>query len=199
MVRLTTDLLTLARTDRGELELMTAPIDLAGLAGDVVRRMAPLAQQKGVDLSAVPEGRAPIVDADPDRVQQVLLILLDNAVKHTPSGGRVTVHVREQGGRGVLEVADTGEGIAPEHLGRIFDRFYRADPARSRSHGGTGLGLAIARMLVEAHGGEISVNSALGAGTRVTVRLPFVAGRPPSLGKRIEALEARLTRAPAQQ
>jgi two-component system sensor histidine kinase CiaH len=191
MVRLTTDLLTLARTDSGELELMVAPTDMAELASDVVRRTMPLAHARGVDLASRLEGSPPVVEADPDRLQQVLLILLDNAIKHTPAGGHVTVIVKHHGGSGILEVADTGEGIDPQHLDRIFDRFYRADKARSRAHGGTGLGLAIAKMLVDAHDGTIDVNSTQGAGTRVSVRLPLE-GQARSLGRRIGELTTRL-------
>src|SRR5919202_6451634 len=146
MERLASDLLTLARSDRGELELMTAPLDLAELAGDVARRTTPLAQSRGVELGFQNTAQ-PLVEVDPDRIQQVLLILLDNAIKHTPVGGRVDVRVRTDGGMAVAEVVDTGSGIAPEHLPRIFDRFYRAEKARSREAGGTGLGLAIAKML----------------------------------------------------
>ena len=198
MVRLTSDLLTLARTDRGELNLMTAPIELSDLAGDVVRKAQPLAQAKGVLLSMESAGPGPTVDADPDRIQQVLLILLDNAIKHTPAGGRVDVAVRRHGSSALLEVGDTGEGIRPEHLARIFDRFYRADAARSREQGGTGLGLAIARTLVEAHGGEISASSTPGHGTCITVRLP-VEGRAPALGARLGELAAHLSHTSAHQ
>jgi signal transduction histidine kinase len=191
MERIAADLLTLARSDRGELELMLAPLDLAQLAADVARRTTPLAQSRGVRLSV--EGTAgPIVEVDPDRVQQVLLILLDNAIKHTPSDGRVDVRVRTEGTMAVAEVIDTGSGIAPEHLPRIFDRFYRADQARSREAGGTGLGLAIAKMLVDAHGGELSISSTLGQGTRVTVSLPL-ADRRARLGDRLGELAAHLS------
>jgi two-component system sensor histidine kinase CiaH len=169
MQHLTQDLLLLARSDRGALELMTAPLDGAELARDVVRRTALLALDKGVVLDFASDGPAPL-EADPDGLQQVLVILVDNAIKHTPSGGRVTVSVRQQGGGTSIEVADSGEGIAPRDLPRICDRFYRADKARSA--GGTGLGLAIARTLVEAHGGSLAVNSTLGAGTQVTIELP---------------------------
>jgi two-component system sensor histidine kinase CiaH len=191
MVRLTTDLLTLARTDSGDLELLVAPVNMSDLAGEVVRRTLPLARARAVELESSLDGPPPTVEADPDRLQQVLLILLDNAIKHTPAGGRVNVLTRQRGGYGVLEVADTGEGIAPQHLSRIFDRFYRADKARSRAEGGTGLGLAIAKMLIDAHHGEISVSSAPGLGTRITVRLPLE-GQAPSLGRRLEELTARL-------
>jgi two-component system sensor histidine kinase BaeS len=120
----------------------------------------------------------------------VLLILVDNAIKHTPTGGRVDVRVHTDTSHAVAEVIDTGSGIPPEDLPRVFDRFYRAD--RARSQGGTGLGLAIARMLVHAHGGELSLTSTLGEGTRVSVRLPRL-DRPVSLGGRLGGLAAHFS------
>lgn len=173
MERLAQDLLTLARSDAGNLELMTAPIDLGHVASEVVRRTTPLASDGGVRLALDAPTDVATVEADPDRLQQVLYILIDNAVKHTPAGGSVDVRVRRTGQLAQIVVADTGAGIAPEHLPRIFDRFYRADTARARAHGGTGLGLAIARMLVDAHHGQIGITSKLGAGTQVTVSLPL--------------------------
>jgi signal transduction histidine kinase len=194
--RLTQDLLTLARSDRGELELATAPLDIRALAQDVVRRTAPLAGEQGVELSCDCAGDGPTVEADPDRLQQVLLILIDNAIKHTPVGGRVDVAVRPIDGHVAVEVADTGAGIAPEYLPRIFERFYRADAARTRDGGGTGLGLAIARSLVEAHRGDITIASTLGVGTRVTVRLPTAAHA--SLAERIGCFATRITHRPVR-
>jgi two-component system sensor histidine kinase CiaH len=175
MQRLTQDLLTLARSDRGELELMTAPVELAAVVGDVVRRTTPLAHTRSVHLAVNADGATPTVEADPDRLQQVLLILLDNAIKHTPAGGRVDVRVSQHGPAALIQVADTGAGIAAEDLPRIFDRFYRADKARS--DGGTGLGLAIAKMLVEAHGGHLTLTSTPQLGTQVAVSLPIAAVR----------------------
>ncbi|HEV7662945.1 MAG TPA: HAMP domain-containing sensor histidine kinase [Chloroflexota bacterium] len=171
MQHLTEDLLTLARSDRGELELMTAPLQLADLARDVVRRTLLLAEAKSVELSCS-AAATPIVEADPDRLQQVLVVLIDNAIKHTPRGGTVNLRVSQHGANALLDIADSGTGISAEHLPRIFDRFYRADGARSE--GGTGLGLAIAKMLVEAHGGSLAVRSVLGSGTQVTVALPSI-------------------------
>ncbi|WP_049823060.1 sensor histidine kinase [Thermobaculum terrenum] len=121
------------------------------------------------------EGLAPTqVRGDPDALRQLLLILLDNALKYTAAGGRITVGLEAGGDAAVLKVADTGIGIPPEHLPHIFERFYRVDPARSG--GGSGLGLAIARWLAEAHGGGIQVESAPGRGSTFTVRLPRGAG-----------------------
>lgn len=193
MERLAQDLLTLARSDAGGLELMTAPVDAGYVASEVVRRTTPLAQSHGIQLALdASESDEVTIDADPDRLQQVLLILIDNAIKHTPSGGRVEVRVRRHGQNAEIEVADTGSGIAPEHLPRIFDRFYRADKARARSVGGTGLGLAIAKMLVDAHRGHLSIASTLGKGTQVTLTLPLEAYRQPTLGGRLTELAAHL-------
>jgi signal transduction histidine kinase len=192
MERLAADLLTLARSDTGELELMTAPLELGEVATDVVRRTAPLAASHDVLLAVQGADSEAVVEADPDRLQQVLLILIDNAIKHTGASGRVDVRVERDGSFGILRVVDTGSGIAPEHLPRIFDRFYRVDTARSRLGGGTGLGLSIARMLVNAHGGELSLTSNLGVGTSVTIRLPLI-DRAARIGGRLGDLAAHLT------
>jgi two-component system, OmpR family, sensor histidine kinase CiaH len=189
--RLAGDLLTLARSDQGELELAVAPVDLAVLTADVVRRTAPLAHQNDLLLSCRADGAELVAEVDPDRIQQVILILLDNAIKHTPAGGRIEVQVHQQGADGLIEVADSGLGIAAEHLPRIFDRFYRADLARSRAQGGSGLGLAIAKMLTEAHGGELSLSSTVGVGTRVTVRLRLASAA--ARGGRLAELASRIT------
>jgi signal transduction histidine kinase len=174
MELLTQDLLTLARSDRGELQLLTAPIGCAALAGDVARRMAPLAASRKQTLEFHAEGSELLVDADPDRLQQVLVILIDNAIKYTPEGGRIDVSARgDAPDSAVVEVADTGRGIAPEHLPRLFDRFFRGDAARSHATGGSGLGLSIAKLLVDAHQGELTVSSSVGVGTVARVRLPL--------------------------
>jgi signal transduction histidine kinase len=178
MQRLTQDLLTLARSDNGELELMTAPVNIGTLVSEVVRRATVVADANGRQLVSAISNEDALVEIDPDRIQQVLLILLDNALKYTPAGGQVKVSLRTDDNSAIVEVADTGPGIAAEHLPRIFDRFYRADAARSRAAGGTGLGLSIARMLVEAHGGQLSLSSTLGVGTLATLRLPLAEHRP---------------------
>jgi two-component system, OmpR family, sensor histidine kinase CiaH len=198
MERLAQDLLTLARSDAGGLELMTAPLELADIATEVVRRTTPLADSEGVRLSVETDPQPLTIEADPDRLQQVLLILIDNAVKHTPAGGKIEVRVGRHGQSAQLEVSDTGSGIAPEHLPRIFDRFYRADKARARERGGSGLGLAIAKMLVEAHNGQLQLASTIGIGTRVTVSLPLA--RPPARrGGRLGELAAHLPHSAARQ
>jgi two-component system sensor histidine kinase BaeS len=131
-----------------------------------------LAEREGLDLRVIADIPVPM-DGDPERLEQLLLILLDNAARHTPAGGTITVEAHAQGGDAVMTVSDTGEGIPPEAIGSVFDRFYRADAARERDdRQGAGLGLAIARGIARAHGGDISVRSRVGAGTVFTVRLP---------------------------
>ncbi|MBV9597185.1 MAG: hypothetical protein JOZ87_09990 [Chloroflexi bacterium] len=178
MQLLAQDLLTLARSDQGALQLMTAPMDLSEVAADVVRRMTPLAQNRNQVLEFQPAGHEVLVDVDPERLQQVMVILLDNAIKYSPESGHIDVRVHSEPGGAVLEVADTGRGIAPEHLSRLFDRFYRGDAARSRATGGAGLGLSIAKVLVDAHGGELSLSSGVGVGTVARLHLPLAANAP---------------------
>lgn len=171
MSRLTDQLLTLSRRDAGVEQLDTAPLDLQSLAAGVVEAMQPLAEAKGVLLRI--EGAGPVqVAGDEGRLRQVFINLLDNALKYTSGGGKVTVRFGQQDCSSVVVVEDTGIGISAEHLPRIFDRFYRVDKARSRLEGGTGLGLSIAQSIVAAHGGIIEITSTAGRGTVCTVRLP---------------------------
>lgn len=181
MNQLLGELLTLARADAGQELIDHEPLDLATLVSEVVLALQPLARSRGVGLVAVVPASVTIV-GDQTRLTQLLMNLVDNGLKYTPSGGTVTVTVERESGQAVLQVADTGNGIAAEHLPHLFERFYRVDKARSRAEGGTGLGLAICRWIVRAHGGEITVASELGQGTTFTVRLPVAApgayGRP---------------------
>jgi signal transduction histidine kinase len=176
--RITRDLLTLARSDRGELQLAVGRVDLCALARDLAARVSGLAQAQAVAVEVRTEGEAPVVEGDPDRLQQVGLIVLDNALKHTPRGGRVELVVQRQGNEGLLQIDDSGEGIPPEHLSRVFERFHRVDPSRARSTGGTGLGLAIAHSLVVAHGGRIGIANRPGGGARVSMYLPLAQADP---------------------
>jgi signal transduction histidine kinase len=130
------------------------------------------AQKKGITLEVI-GGDSLSVRGDADRVRQLFTILVDNAVTYTPEGGRVRVTWGRNGASAQVAFADTGNGIAPEDLPHVFDRFYRADRARVRTSGGSGLGLAIAQWIVKAHGGRIDIQSQLGAGTTVTVWLPL--------------------------
>lgn len=168
MSRLVDDLLLLSRLDARSLPLERRPIAVAELLADLHRQVGRLAEAKGVVLEAGPAAGA--LWGDPARVRQVLLILLDNALAHTPPGGRVQLAAAGDGRWLEVRVTDTGPGIAPAHLPHVFERFYRADAARSS--GGAGLGLAIAQSLVAAQGGQIAVASPPGAGATFTVRWP---------------------------
>lgn len=170
MRRLVDDLLTLSRLDSGRMPLALAPVELPPLLAELQRQVARLGDERGVTVAV--DEVAGVAHADPERLRQVLLILLDNALRHTPAGGRVQLTAALEGRTVRLEVKDTGCGIAPEHLPHIFERFYRADPARGRESGNAGLGLAIARGLVEAMGGRIGATSAPGRGTAVWLTLP---------------------------
>jgi signal transduction histidine kinase len=169
--RLIDDLLILARADAGRLELHREMLDLATLAREVYTDMLPMAHQFGIDLRI--DASAPCLTLiDVDRFRQALRIVLDNAVKYTPAGHGVTLTVTHDADHLRVVVQDTGEGIPPEHLPHLFDRFYRVDQSRSRAAGGTGLGLPIARALVEAQGGSIDLTSIVGQGTTVTINFP---------------------------
>jgi len=171
LIRLVGSLLTLARADAGQIPVALEAIDVPDLVSAAVEQVRPAAQQRDIELVLAP-GTPVTLRADEDLLLQLLLNLLDNAIKYTPSGGRVTAGWSTDGTRVELWVRDTGAGIAPEHLPHIFDRFYRADKARSRAEGGVGLGLSICRWIAEAHGGSISAESAPGQGATFTVRLP---------------------------
>jgi signal transduction histidine kinase len=170
MSRLVDDLLTLTRLDAGRLPLERATVDLSAALGEVGRQVGRLAAERGLSLRV--EAPPLHVLADPTRLRQILLILLDNALRHTPPGGTVTlVACSPAQPTARIEVRDSGVGIAPEHLPHIFERFYRADQARDAS-GNAGLGLAIAQGLVQAMGGQIGAESAPGRGTTLWLTLP---------------------------
>jgi signal transduction histidine kinase len=165
-------MLTLARADAGEAEFQMAPVDLHALAEDAARQMRLLAEPKRISLEVQPA--TPVhVRGDETRLRELITILLDNAIKYSDEGsGPVTVEIDSDGTYAALRVRDAGRGIAADALPHLFDRFYRADKARSRDTGGTGLGLAIAKWIVEAHKGTISIDSAPHLGTVVEVKLP---------------------------
>jgi len=176
MQRLVDDLLDLSRIESGGWVPNPQPVDLAAVAGDVIAAARDAAAAKGTRLEAEIAPDARTAWADPTAVRQVLDNLVENAVRHT-AAGRVVIFARPLAQNGTqlgveLGVRDTGTGIPSEHLPRIFERFYRVDPARSREEGGTGLGLAIVRHLVRAHGGEVRAESTAGAGTTVTASFP---------------------------
>jgi signal transduction histidine kinase len=169
--RLVSDLQDLALAESGQLPLHRGPVAVREAVEAALTAVRPVARARGVLLREELDGDC-VVDADRERLGQVLRNLLANAVTHTPGGGTVAVAARATGHEVVIEVRDTGSGIPPEHLAHVFDRFYRGDPSRSRATGGAGLGLAIVKQLVEAHGGTVTAESAPEEGARFTVRLP---------------------------
>lgn len=171
MARLVDDLLLLSRLDAGRLPLERAAVPVGELLADIERQVGRLADARGTRLTALP-GAGGAVWADPVRLRQVLIILLDNALRHTPPGGTIRLEARREGRHVHLIVADSGSGIAPEHLPHVFERFYQVDGARSDRHGGSGLGLAIARALITSQQGTIWLESREGEGTRAHVVLP---------------------------
>ena len=169
--QLADDFQTLSLAEAGHLRLNLETLDTAALAAQVVTAHQGQAEAAGVNLETAlePVGRRPL---DAVRLRQMLGNLIGNALRHTPPGGTITVSVSESDGSLGMAVAATGEGIAPEHLPHLFDRFYRADPSRTRATGGSGLGLAIVQKLAQAQGGEAMVESTVGEGMTVTVRWP---------------------------
>lgn len=169
MRRLVNDLLLLAQADAG-LQLQFQSVELDTLLLDVYRQGHVIAEGTGVRVRLGAEDQATVL-GDPDRLRQLLLNLVDNAIKYTPSGGAVTLTLKRQAGWVQVSVADTGRGIAAPDLPHIFERFYQADRSRTRP-GGAGLGLSIAKWIAEAHGGELDVESEVGQGTTFTLYLP---------------------------
>jgi signal transduction histidine kinase len=173
--RLVNDLHELAQAEAKQLPLNRQETDLGQLAQMTTEAFRPEAEAKGVALQLHLAANVPKISVDAARLTQVLQNLLANALRHTPAGQTITVRIEPDTDQVDVTVADTGEGIAPEHLPHIFDRFYRADPARSRDRGGAGLGLAIARAIIEAHEGRITVTSdgLPGHGSKFMIQLPF--------------------------
>jgi signal transduction histidine kinase len=175
MQRLVDDLLDLARIESGRWQPHPVRVDVAALAADAWAAFADRARERRIELTTAAGAG---VTADADALRAILTNLFDNALRYTPPGGRITVTVEHAPGGVIVSVADTGSGVGPEHLPRIFERFYRADPGRSREEGGTGLGLSIVKHLVEAHGGHVEARSPLGKGT--SIRMFFPADEGPS-------------------
>src|SRR5947209_7244175 len=174
MTELVDALLTLARADEGIAPLHREPVDLRGIVEEVRETGELLAEESGVRVEVTTPPEPMVVAVDATRIRQLILNLLTNAVKYTPPGGTVRMQLGSANGRVALSVADTGIGIAPGDLPHIFDRFWRADSARTRTgeRPGAGLGLAISKWIAEAHGGRIDVVSRPGRGTTFTVTLP---------------------------
>ena len=170
MSRLLGDLLLLARADTGGLPLRHEPVELDNVLFEVYRQISRIEKPVTVELTAVDQA---MIMGDEDRLKQLILNLVDNAIKYTQPGGMVRMSLAKDSGWAQLIVSDTGIGIPAEDLPHIFERFYRVDKARSRAQGGSGLGLAIAKWVVQAHGGAIKVDSTVGAGTTFTVTLPI--------------------------
>ena len=169
LTRMVADLLALARADTGA-DIQRQPVDLDAVVLETFQAARPLAHGQDLRLDPFEPVRA---RGDADRLRQLVLILLDNAIKYTPPGGRIGLGLRQCDNQAEIVVCDSGVGIPAEALPHVFERFYRADPARGRDPGGTGLGLPIARWIVEQHGGTIAIASQLGQGTTVTVTLPL--------------------------
>ena len=168
------DLRELAQAEAQQLQLHLEPVDLAALAAEVADAFRPAPEESGLTLSTDLAPDLPPIQADRQRLTQILHNLLDNALRHSDPGGEVGLTLRQQEAALQLTVSDQGAGIAPEHLPHIFDRFYRADDSRDRDSGGTGLGLAIVKALTEAMGGQLGVESqGLGQGAKFWFRLPL--------------------------
>jgi signal transduction histidine kinase len=176
LTRLVEDLSLLARTDTNTVTIDRCPVDLSALVGDTTTELSYLAEEQGITLQTDIQGSIHLL-GDTVRLRQLLLILLDNALKHTPAGGTVQVRLAEHDRRIRLEVADSGPGIPPADLPHIFDRFYRAD--QSRTGEGSGLGLAIGKWIVDAHGGQIHAVNAPNRGAVFTVTLPATRAAAP--------------------
>ncbi|MEV4202559.1 sensor histidine kinase [Micromonospora globbae] len=178
--RLAEDIVAVSRAEEHQLELQPRRVDVADLVDAAVAAARPRYAAKGVALREHFRAPAGDVDADAERIGQALANLLDNALRHTPPAGQVTVDVGRYLGEVRVVVADTGEGIPAEHLPHVFERFYRADTARDRDRGGSGIGLAIVRAIVAEHGGRVTAASdGPGAGATFTVTLPHVDTRMP--------------------
>jgi two-component system phosphate regulon sensor histidine kinase PhoR len=177
LATLVSDLLTLSRLDDEQaVGTVAAPCEFTAVVRDALRDLQPLAERKGLRLSAELAAGALWIAAEREALRQIVGNLVDNAIKYTPAEGRVTVRTRERPGEAELEVIDTGIGLSEADQKRVFERFYRVDRARSRELGGTGLGLSIVKNTAHNLGGEVGVQSMLGRGSRFWVRLPIANG-----------------------
>jgi heavy metal sensor kinase len=170
MTGIVENLLTLARIDEEELHLIRRPCDLRELAETTACELGPIAAQRGITIQLT--GSTGHVEADPERLKQVVRNLLDNAIRYSPPGGTVIVEVTNHNGRVELTIRDEGPGIAPDDLEHVFERFYRGDPSRPPAGEGSGLGLAICREIAQAHGGAMSATSKIGRGSTFHLTLP---------------------------
>lgn len=195
LVRFSGDVAALAQAEEASLAMSFASIDVPKFFDTVVSTAQDRFDTKGVQLIAEIPHDPPLLRGDPQRLAQVLGNLLDNALRHTPSGGRVAMNVTATGNELILRVIDTGDGITAEHLPHVFERFYRVDSARDRHHGGAGIGLAITKALVEAHGGRIvAVSGGIGTGAVFTVSLPLASANDRRLRSGADARGSTATR-----
>ncbi|NBV20806.1 MAG: HAMP domain-containing protein [Proteobacteria bacterium] len=171
LAKIVEGLFALSRLDAGEAQSEWKQVDLARLAATTAEQMSLLAEDKGITIKCESPGEV-MVQGDSGRLKQVIVNLLDNAIKYTPPGGCVTVCTGARDGTAALDVADTGVGIPAAAIPRVFDRFFRVDKARSRAEGGAGIGLSIVKAIMTAHGGNVSVESEEHQGTRFHIRLP---------------------------
>ena len=171
MTQMVNELIELSRIETGKIKLKLEPVNINTLAEEVITRLVPQASRQQVSISAKLNPDLPVVQADKERIQQVLVNLLHNAIKFTPAGGKIEVSTDLDGQTVIIQVSDTGIGISQEDLPHIFERFFKAD--KSRSSGGTGLGLAIAKHIIQIHGGYVWVRSELGKGSTFGFSLPI--------------------------
>ncbi|KHF27172.1 Alkaline phosphatase synthesis sensor protein PhoR [Anoxybacillus sp. BCO1] len=174
MQRLVRDLLDLAQLE-GTYPLVRTPFSIAQLIEETIEKYEPLLQEKGIHLSLDVDHDL-VVDGDPDRIEQVLQNLLDNALRYTPSGGNISLRTVNKHPMCELVISDSGQGMSKQDIERLGERFFRTDRSRSREHGGTGLGIAIVKQIVKLHGGSIRFESEQGKGTTVYVQLPLYKG-----------------------
>jgi len=172
MSKLVSTLFTLARADANQIELQMLPLILSDVVIHVTEQFQPLAEMKSIILQVDIKDEIELV-ADKERLHQLFVILLDNAIKYTLPQGNINLVCRKQSNMAFIKVVDTGCGIGPEDLPKVFDRFYRGDKVRSREAGGAGLGLAIAHWIVEKHGGKIWATSEVGIGTQIHITFPI--------------------------
>jgi signal transduction histidine kinase len=172
LTRLIDHILTLARAESGQIRLTQGPINLTDLAASLVEQLEPIAAARSIELRWVPSD-AVVVNGDAGWLQRLLLNLVDNAIKFTKANGRVVVRVTREGNDARVEVQDTGVGLSPADAQQVFERFFRADPARSSSTEGAGLGLSLVRWIAAQHHGTVAVQSRFGEGSMFTITLPI--------------------------
>ncbi len=174
MTRIVRDLLQLSNIDYNKTNWKKDNLDLGKLLMDILNKLDLLIKEKNHIITLDIQENLPNIVADKDGIEQVILNIISNAIKYTESHGNINIHLLKDGSHICFKVKDSGIGIPKEDMNRLFERFYRVEKGRSREMGGTGLGLSIAKEIVEAHNGSIEVDSVLGEGTEMTIRLPLV-------------------------